>query len=259
MVRWLRWHCPPDTGFEIRALAVWGRARYLSVTEAPHNTNFHTWMGKKQFCFFQTAETGNRTPDSGVKGSGANHYPRAPAPRDEGSGAVVFAACLKSWRSRVRTPLLPQTVRARISNPVSGGQYHLIHLTILRRYSWPRLAYMCTKVAWNSINLSFAIARLINMTRACILVQVTIYPRLRIVDIAISTNQKPTIYRNLYENTGHRFSNFTISVVLKINTWELANRLNFKLILNLSIMPRPRPLSMNNDHNENTRFVNYIS
>ena len=37
-------------------------------------------MGKKQFCFFQTAETGNRTPDSGVKGSGANHYPRAPAP-----------------------------------------------------------------------------------------------------------------------------------------------------------------------------------
>ena len=79
MVRWLRWHCPPDTGFEIRALAVWGRARYLSVTEAPHNTDFHTWMGKKQFCFFQTAESGNRTPNSGVKGSGANHYPRAPA------------------------------------------------------------------------------------------------------------------------------------------------------------------------------------
>ena len=50
-----------------------------SRTEAPHNTTSHTWMGKKQFCFFQTAETGNRTPDSGVKGSGANHYPRAPA------------------------------------------------------------------------------------------------------------------------------------------------------------------------------------
>ena len=79
MVRWLRWHCPPDTGFEIRALAVWGRARYLSVTEAPHNTDFPTWMGKKHFCFFETAETGNRTPNSGVKGSGANHYPRAPA------------------------------------------------------------------------------------------------------------------------------------------------------------------------------------
>ena len=81
MVRWLRWHCPPDTGFEIRALAVRGRARYLSVTKAPHNTDCHTWMGKKHFCFFQTAETENRTPNSGVKGSGAKHYPRAPARR----------------------------------------------------------------------------------------------------------------------------------------------------------------------------------
>ena len=66
------------------------RARYLSVTEAPHNTNFHTWMGKKQFCFFQTAETGNRTPDSGVKGSGANHYPRAPTPKHE-----TLESCLR--------------------------------------------------------------------------------------------------------------------------------------------------------------------
>ena len=45
---------------------------------SPH-TDFYTWMGKKHFCFFQTAETGNRIPNSGVRGSGANHYPRAPA------------------------------------------------------------------------------------------------------------------------------------------------------------------------------------
>ena len=32
-------------------------------------------------------------------------------------------------------------------NPVSGGQCHFNHLTILRRFSWPSLAYMCTKVA----------------------------------------------------------------------------------------------------------------
>ena len=32
MVRWIRWHCPTDTGFEIRALAVWGRTSYISVT-----------------------------------------------------------------------------------------------------------------------------------------------------------------------------------------------------------------------------------
>ena len=85
MVRWLRWHCPPDTGFEIRALADWGRARYLSVTEALHNTDFHTWMEKKHFCFFQTAETGNRTTNSGVKGSGANHYSRAPPGTQRGT------------------------------------------------------------------------------------------------------------------------------------------------------------------------------
>ena len=35
--------------------------------------------GEETFCFFQTAETGNRTPNSGVKGSGSNHNPRAPA------------------------------------------------------------------------------------------------------------------------------------------------------------------------------------
>ena len=35
--------------------------------------------GEETFSFFQTAETGSRTPNSGVKGSGADHYPRAPA------------------------------------------------------------------------------------------------------------------------------------------------------------------------------------
>ena len=50
-----------------------------------------------------------------------------------------------TWGSSVTER--PQTTRARISNPVSGGQYHLIHLTILRRFSWLSLAYMCTKVA----------------------------------------------------------------------------------------------------------------
>ena len=30
---------------------------YLSVTEEVlHNTDFYEWMGKKQFCYFQTAE-----------------------------------------------------------------------------------------------------------------------------------------------------------------------------------------------------------
>ena len=45
----------------------------------PTILTFTRGWGRNIFCFLQTAETGNRTPDSGVKGSGANHYPRAPA------------------------------------------------------------------------------------------------------------------------------------------------------------------------------------
>ena len=36
-----------------------------------------------------------------------------------------------------------QTVMVLISNPVSGGQSHRIHLTILRRFLWPSLVYIC--------------------------------------------------------------------------------------------------------------------
>ena len=50
----------------------------------PTILTFTRGWGRNNFCFFQTAETGNRTPDSGVKGSGANHYPRAPALYFEG-------------------------------------------------------------------------------------------------------------------------------------------------------------------------------
>ena len=40
MLRWVTWHCPTDTGFEIQTLEVWERARYLSVMEASQNTEF---------------------------------------------------------------------------------------------------------------------------------------------------------------------------------------------------------------------------
>ena len=53
MVRWMRWHRPPDTGFEIRALTVCCRARDLSVTEAPHNIESSRVSGEETFCFFE--------------------------------------------------------------------------------------------------------------------------------------------------------------------------------------------------------------
>ena len=52
------------------------------------------------------------------------------------------------WRASVTERQRAQTLTAsaRLSNSVSEGQCHLIHLTILGRFSWPSSAYMCTKV-----------------------------------------------------------------------------------------------------------------
>ena len=49
----MRWHRPPDTGFEIRALAVSDRARYLSVTEASHNIESVRMSREETFCLFE--------------------------------------------------------------------------------------------------------------------------------------------------------------------------------------------------------------
>ena len=35
----LSWHHPPNTGFQIWSLVIWGSERYLSVTEIPHKKN----------------------------------------------------------------------------------------------------------------------------------------------------------------------------------------------------------------------------
>ena len=53
MVRLLRWHCPSDTEFEIQALALCGRARYFSVTEAPPNIISLQVSGEEKLSFFE--------------------------------------------------------------------------------------------------------------------------------------------------------------------------------------------------------------
>ena len=67
---WDEWddtYCPPDTGFEIQTSEILGRARYLSVTEAPHNTEFYDWMGKKHFSFFLNRRDRETSPEPSWK------------------------------------------------------------------------------------------------------------------------------------------------------------------------------------------------
>ena len=54
----MRWHCPPDTKLEIRALAVWGRARYLSVKEAPHIIEYLRVQLEEAFCGVYSRDRG---------------------------------------------------------------------------------------------------------------------------------------------------------------------------------------------------------
>ena len=52
MVRWLvRWYCPQDTWFKIQDIAVRGRARYLSTTEASYNIVSERADGEEPFFF----------------------------------------------------------------------------------------------------------------------------------------------------------------------------------------------------------------
>ena len=101
-----------------------------------------------------------------------------------GPGVVVKASCLESRRSQpeprfgiqvskqqnVSPPLTFNIVRSLCdrevvcsasdhqgSNSVSGGQCLLIHLTILMRFVWPSLAYICTNVALNPIHFIFVL------------------------------------------------------------------------------------------------------
>ena len=78
MVRWMRWHCPTDTGSESRALTVRSRGRYLSVTEVPHNIKSLQVSGVEISCFFETwrPEWGSN-PRSPTFQAGINNYTRA--------------------------------------------------------------------------------------------------------------------------------------------------------------------------------------
>ena len=77
----VRWPCPPATEFEIRALAVWGRAHYFSVTDFPRNIESVRVSGEETCSFFDTWELQwGLNPWSPTFQAGSfNHCTRAPA------------------------------------------------------------------------------------------------------------------------------------------------------------------------------------
>ena len=83
MVIWMRWHCPPDTEFEIRALEVWRRARYLSVTEAPEYLRVsggETFLGNVLFLWNLNARAEDETRDLRLSKQAALNTVPAPPP-----------------------------------------------------------------------------------------------------------------------------------------------------------------------------------
>ena len=63
MVRWMRWHCPPDTGLDIRSPVVWGRARSLGNRGSPY-IKYLQGSEELTLCLFETwIPEGGRTCD----------------------------------------------------------------------------------------------------------------------------------------------------------------------------------------------------
>ena len=49
MVRWMRWHCPPDTGFEFEPSRSEAEHATSRSRRLPIILNLYEWAGKKQF------------------------------------------------------------------------------------------------------------------------------------------------------------------------------------------------------------------
>ena len=70
----MRWHCPPDTGNSSTG-GLRPRTLPLSHGGSPQYCVLHV-DGEETFLFLSSRR--DRVPNSGVKGSGANHYPIGP-------------------------------------------------------------------------------------------------------------------------------------------------------------------------------------
>ena len=54
LIRWIGWHCPPDTGFDIRTLTGWDWARYHSDTDSLNLLISEPWRVETEYATTQT-------------------------------------------------------------------------------------------------------------------------------------------------------------------------------------------------------------
>ena len=116
------WHCLPDTRLEIRTLAVWGRARYVSVTEAPHNIESLRVSVEEAFRFFKIWMPERVTnPQSATFQAGSfNHCTRDPAlsVRERGRLSLVCFHTMYAYKEK-NTKAAEPIFRARSFLPSS--------------------------------------------------------------------------------------------------------------------------------------------
>ena len=92
-----------------------------------------------------------------------NHWPCLKSQRSRARPPLWYSSCKETnvsspiirnysvlWGASVteRYRARPQSANARLGEScLSGGQCYIIHVTIVRRLSWPSLTNLCTKVA----------------------------------------------------------------------------------------------------------------
>ena len=141
----MRWHCPPDTGFEIwawRSEAEHATALSLGLLIILHLCE---WAGKKHCVSLKLeCQIGGRTSDLWLSKQAAlttapglpwisHEYKSSP------SHNLLFRCVSSAWCS-------DSYYRDRILNPESGDQSRHILLIIPRGLTWPSLACTCIKV-----------------------------------------------------------------------------------------------------------------
>ena len=124
----MRWHCPPDTGFKNRTMAVWSRARspqcwiftseqrsiicFFERRRVPTILNLYEWADKKHFVSLK--REGQNPRYLTFKAGSFNHCTRAPVREKYVTGQGLVDLSL----SNIHVFLLPWAIRNSHENDI---------------------------------------------------------------------------------------------------------------------------------------------